>query len=183
LESEWHEYKLTEGSVYVRIHRGDITAKGGYAGEPKREVIEHRVDVSTTPSDNGDAERGYLAIRGRKYSIEQTTYKRVEYKGLNGIPQRWSVDYKPYSGGSYRNDKGFSLDRGRKTHDRLDELVCEVLDLFELDHPEWRRTSERLALEAERSSWAGKARDARREAEEADQAAAKWQQRIAELDS
>ncbi|KUJ70813.1 hypothetical protein ACZ90_00395 [Streptomyces albus subsp. albus] len=178
LNVDWHEYKLTEGSVFVRLHAAEITTKGDW-GEPKTEAFNHRLGISTTPSTRHDAERRFLKIRGRKYSIDFTTHKRVrEYETRNGVVRRWALDYIAYSG-AYLNEKGVAMDYSTAAHARLDEIVHEVLDLFEVDNPDWTKTSERLALEHERARWTSRSAQARSEVSKADAKIAELAERIA----
>lgn len=184
VEREVAEYEIADGTMYVTIIQAKRKIETDWeTGNRNVEKILPRVMIATDLEFQADVEKGYVKIRGRKYGVENTYERLDDSQGKldrHGIVMRWTTDTTHYNRG-YRNDRGKQIDFDAKAYGTLRDLEIQVLRTFEQDHPEWQTESTRLLFEWERDQHAGKSRDLRKQAEENDAQAAKWQARIDEL--
>ncbi|MGW6600575.1 hypothetical protein [Streptomyces sp. NPDC055036] len=175
------EYEIAGGKVYIRVLMAERKVFQRWDGDASlpAEEIQPRVHVSTDPEWKGNVDLGFVKVRGRKYGIEQIS-KRLPDTDRPDSDDRWSHE-RSYFGG-YRNDRGGSVDYRAKAWDSLEGIEREALDRFHEERPKWVKDSTRKLFEYERNHLTSEAKAKRKEADEADEKAAKWQARIDELD-
>ncbi|MFE0964084.1 hypothetical protein [Streptomyces fungicidicus] len=183
IEREAYEIETDAGTFYALVVSAERDTRYDYDKGERIEVLTPRVWLSTDPEFKGDVAKGWVKIRGRKYTSEYT-YKRLPENPLDldreGNPRKWSIDFKTYNRGR-RNDRGGQVDFQAKAYATLDALEEEALAKFEQEHPTWQAESVRARFEYERNHAAEKAERLHREAAALEVEAAKWQARIDEL--
>ncbi|MCX5236213.1 hypothetical protein OG824_13480 [Streptomyces prunicolor] len=184
VEREVYEYEIADGKMFVLIHQAKRNIVTDWQnGNQKVEKILPRVMIGTDLKFQGLVDEGHVKVRGRRYTTQHTYERLDDSQGKldrHGIVMRWTTDTTHYNRG-YRNDRGKQIEYDAKAHGTLRDLEVEVLKRFEKEHPEWKTESIRALFEWERDNHASRARDLRRQAEEQEAAAAKWQARIDEM--
>ncbi|MFJ6183736.1 hypothetical protein [Streptomyces sp. NPDC092295] len=177
------EYEIANGKLYLRVLMAERRVFQRWDGDVSLPVEEMRprVYVSTDPEWQGNVDLGFVKVRGRKYTIEQISKRmpEAEIRHRTGDTSYWTHE-SSYLGG-YRNDRGGRVTYQAKAWDSLGAIEREVLDRFHEEHPEWVKDSTRKLFEYERNHLTSEAKTKRKEADEADEKAAKWQARIDQL--
>ncbi|MFG1602864.1 hypothetical protein [Actinoplanes sp. NPDC049265] len=112
--------------------------------------------------------RRYIALRGRKYSIDEVHV----WRGYEP-PHDWGSDHRTHYAKYFETEAGTPLDWRSPVRDKLRAIEYRVRDRFVAEHPEWQRTSLRRRVVWQIEQATNEAAMHRRKAEAADAVAAK----------
>ncbi|MFJ7202123.1 hypothetical protein ACIQWR_01110 [Streptomyces sp. NPDC098789] len=135
-------YEFPEGKLYITIIKAQ--AKEENWGDARGKHLFGRLAVSSSTDE--DNEPGFLKIRGREYRLGARRIRNPERHSAHLGRWRWD---NPTVRWECTNREGKEVGWNTAASGRLSEMVGEAADRFEAEHPEWRRTSERLELENE----------------------------------
>ncbi|MFJ3907493.1 hypothetical protein [Streptomyces vinaceus] len=133
-------YTFPEGDLHVTVLAAK-TAEENWGGARKH-VAYSRLAISSSANEE---EPGFLKIRGRHYRVGARRIRSVDEQVSRLGRWRWDNALHRWE---YTNQADREVGWDTSAARRLGQIVDEAADRFEAQYPHWRRTSERLELEA-----------------------------------